>query len=1070
MGIDHDSWTKAASAGWRSTDTAILACLAVAGLAYYGQYYDCGFNVGDEGSTVLISARLLDGERPFTDVVLGYGLLWFYPLVLLFKITGVSFIAARLYFLSLALITSLLAFLTVRRRTGRRGLAAAVALLTLAMPGTLHKSYIPLIVVANMLCLPSLSRRRTLAGKQVLGAGLVAAVSYHIRPDLGLIAALVLIATLGLHALSRGPSWPARIGRLGRLWMLGCAAALVPTLPLVIVAGSQGFLRPFLAVLYLPIQYLGETLAAVSANLLGIAWQAFLVPVAWAAPAQPAGTRVTAGAGKTLARVPWDAMWEGPRRDFAVLTYLPLLCLAAVAVWTLFLILRRRLEGRPAVADDTAGMLALTGLSGAAFPQFFLFRPDVAHLSQFMPGYFVLAGIVLGRWLLGARATSPGSGTTVVKRRSSLLARWTASGLLMLHLGFYSWFAFSRPATGSIAMARGRTERFSGASGVDVAVRPGGREYLTRVARVIKESSGEDDVVLCFPYCPGFNVMTRRKTFTRRLYFDDAMLILERDWQQRAILWIELERVPLIVIRDWAPNGTEISRFKNWATDVMAHIDAGYHLAERIGNTRFYRRAPAADTDSGQDSMHADGFPRPRGSGAEAGRRFSWRSPAQGLFSRRDAVHRTRIKATVEQTEAYLRTLDVGDFGRRGSELSTRHSYLEHVAGKLGRSAGELKSGRDYDFERLEEVERRLEGVDRDRALAAIFGQLTGGAGSSAEKHLALTEFLARAIRQRRLNPTYRADFLGGDIEHPSLLRVADPLVLLELGEGGNDQVAAVAVDLWRATGMEARSVQLGRHIVAELYYDGGWHYLDAVTFGSSGMVEDHGGAVPSLAELSRVPFAIDRQPSNVQPTPHQAMRGSPQYPSYQYFSDCPNCGAIYRYKTGTRRQQARDLHFGWCAKLTRRVEAKDIARPSLAPRFQPGAPRFVRVGIGAPEDGIATVEIYWQPARDEDGDLAGYRVYVSRQSRGWSYDPAATTKNIRPYLSHPAGWEPSMAGRVFELPESDAALVTTEIEEVSLALEAGGTYYVTVMPFDAHGEAVGRKIYRASQELKISF
>ena len=110
-------------ASWKAADAAILVCLVIAGLAYFGQYYDCGFNVGDEGSIVLISARLLDGERPFVDVVLGYGLLWCYPLVLLFEITGVSFIAARIYFLALALMTSLLAFLTVRRHTGRRGLA-----------------------------------------------------------------------------------------------------------------------------------------------------------------------------------------------------------------------------------------------------------------------------------------------------------------------------------------------------------------------------------------------------------------------------------------------------------------------------------------------------------------------------------------------------------------------------------------------------------------------------------------------------------------------------------------------------------------------------------------------------------------------------------------------------------------------------------------------------------------------------------------------------------------------------------------------------------------------------------
>ena len=75
----------------------------------------------------------------------------------------------------------------------------------------------------------------------------------------------------------------------------------------------------------------------------------------------------------------------------------------------------------------------------------------------------------------------------------------------------------------------------------------------------------------------------------------------------------------------------------------------------------------------------------------------------------------------------------------------------------------------------------------------------------------------------------------------------------------------------------------------------------------------------------------------------------------------------------------------------------------------------------------------------------------------------------MRPYLSHPAGWQPSMYDRLFELPKSEIMLITTENEEVRLELEAGRIYYVTVMPFDAHGEAVGRELYRSSQELKIS-
>ncbi len=301
---------------------------------------------------------------------------------------------------------------------------------------------------------------------------------------------------------------------------------------------------------------------------------------------------------------------------------------------------------------------------------------------------------------------------------------------------------------------------------------------------------------------------------------------------------------------------------------------------------------------------------------------------------------------------------------------------------------------------------------------------------------------------------------------------VRDPLVLLELGEGKCGQVASVAIDLWRAAGMEGRQVALGRHVVAELYYDGGWHYFDAHIFGGVEMVKNPDGTIPSLAELSRTPLAIDRPASYLdRMAGGRVSRGSPRYPSQKYFGVCLDCKKpkVYGYKTSTRSQQARGLYFGWRGALTRRVEAKDIALANIPSRFQPGAPRFTGVDIGPSGEATATVGIRWRRSRDRDGDLAGYRVYVSQESRGWSYDPQGAAPGILPYWSHPAGWKPSMYDRLFELPKSEVALVTTEVEQVRLMLESGHTYYVTVMPFDAHGEAVGREIYRASQELKIS-
>ena len=284
-----------------------------------------------------------------------------------------------------------------------------------------------------------------------------------------------------------------------------------------------------------------------------------------------------------------------------------------------------------------------------------------------------------------------------------------------------------------------------------------------------------------------------------------------------------------------------------------------------------------------------------------------------------------RAEPTDAQTNRYLRSLDIADFMHRGSDYSSPLFDPQRVAEQLGRDVNELTSGRDYDFERLEEIEQRLAGVDRHRVLAVIFAQVTEGANSNTERHIALADFLAKAIRHGPLNPTYRESFLHG-VGGPSMLRVEDPLVLLELGEGWCGKVAAVAVDLWQAGGMEARQVLLGRHMLAELYYDGGWHYFDADMFDGAAMVRDSDGRVPSLSELSQTPLAVDRPASYLEPKSGGRLSGSsPRYPSYHYFGVWPGAEEprVYRYKIGTRRQQARDLRFGWSGAMTCQTDAK---------------------------------------------------------------------------------------------------------------------------------------------------
>lgn len=115
-------------AGWRAAleKWGPALVIVVAALAYYGSYLGYWFNPHDEGGTVcLIAQRLMQGERPWADVALGYNAGWFYPVVGLVHLTGVNCLAARVFFFTLSTLTALLGCGIVTRLRGRAGAGGA---------------------------------------------------------------------------------------------------------------------------------------------------------------------------------------------------------------------------------------------------------------------------------------------------------------------------------------------------------------------------------------------------------------------------------------------------------------------------------------------------------------------------------------------------------------------------------------------------------------------------------------------------------------------------------------------------------------------------------------------------------------------------------------------------------------------------------------------------------------------------------------------------------------------------------------------------------------------------------
>src|SRR5439155_22017931 len=87
-----------------------LLLLTLIAAVYYSLYFRYGFNIADDGSVVLLSQRILGGERPIRDLMLGYNVLWFYPISGLFALFGVNFIVARVWFFALATLTAMLVY------------------------------------------------------------------------------------------------------------------------------------------------------------------------------------------------------------------------------------------------------------------------------------------------------------------------------------------------------------------------------------------------------------------------------------------------------------------------------------------------------------------------------------------------------------------------------------------------------------------------------------------------------------------------------------------------------------------------------------------------------------------------------------------------------------------------------------------------------------------------------------------------------------------------------------------------------------------------------------------------
>jgi hypothetical protein len=527
-----------------------LSALAIIAFAYYAAFYNYAFNLGDEGSVALISERLANGEVPYRDIEIGYGILWYLPIVLLFKLLGPEFYLIKIYFLFIGFLSAVFAYAVVLRLTAHRILAFAVAVVVLLFPGVNYQTYIPFLAVSGLyvLLLYDIRTVRPVVAPWLALSfnGAYIAAAFLIRPD---IATAYTVLIVGYHALLASreavESQPleAAGGFFGRLLAIGAVAILV-TLPFAIEAKSNGYLQEFLRQYW---AYAEQLVVKISQRL---------------AADTPSGTAATV---LLMPRLPPQAFfWPNHPRGLIFLTYAPLLVILPVLGY-LAIDFFKRPRSLQAISDfigERTYLLVVTGAALSTFPQFFVWRPDLPHLYGFVPGFAILFAYALFL-LWNARATR-------VDRPRRRVPVYAVGGFAAVYL-----FVFAAHFEG-LNLRRDRDYQLRLEKGVNLYLNEWEFQTIGQLYSTLKGSTKPGEFVLCFPYCPGINFIADRPTFQKFLYVDNSILTIWPTWIEDMKAEIDAKKPTAIVIHDWAVNDTDFSRFRNWASPLYTHVTELY--------------------------------------------------------------------------------------------------------------------------------------------------------------------------------------------------------------------------------------------------------------------------------------------------------------------------------------------------------------------------------------------------------------------------------------------------------------------------------------------------------------
>ena len=550
----------------------IFHCIVIAAIAFcwYSLYYDLRINLHDEGYILYNVQRIMAGEIPYRDYKeVGYGVLWFYPIVLIFTIFGESFNVMRIFQFSIFGLTGMLSFYIVDKMIRNRIIAYAAAILILVFHARIYKALLPFSVVLSILVFTECQFSQKNKFIPFTTAGFATGVISLIRPEHGYASAFLLFVFALYAAVGERRMFSLHV--FLRSLSYGCLGIVLAYLPLLLFGARYGFLKDFL---WDQARYGAYCVSLVLSSIFGDAGALSGVPLTNRTRLPLAdmmrSLRDFVAAVSAYGISAGVSTHYSVLRDFVtgVATYGSPVLLAAAGAGA-FLAPRGQTPGTTLPDHIRHIGVILISLSPVFF-SFFSFQPALWHYVQVVPPLILLYAVLTGKRLQYGR-----DGSRPLARR--------ALSVICVGGGAFLLFTVLPPINQNNLTFGPLTLSYSNArleipSLVSSRMPAAELERITSLLSALDRYTAPGDVIAVYPYTPGLYALSGRKHFNRRLYIDDQVLASDPQWCEKEIKRFEDNPPKAVFICNHPINRTERSRFANWAKPVYEHVTARYRL------------------------------------------------------------------------------------------------------------------------------------------------------------------------------------------------------------------------------------------------------------------------------------------------------------------------------------------------------------------------------------------------------------------------------------------------------------------------------------------------------------